>query len=119
VPFRSDVNMTHEKESFIFARLYRKLCYKLFLESDDLQAPEQCRMKQRRMVHNAVLIQTWAALAGILSIGSIPILVLLITTPHFVLGYLIFCATGGTFMYLMNAYVRRINKREEASEANF
>jgi archaellum biogenesis protein FlaJ (TadC family) len=113
------MTMTHEKYFPLFCRLYRKLYYKLFLESDGPQAPEQYRAKPRRIIHNAVLIQTWAALAGILSIGSIPIVILLITAPHFVIGYLVFCAVAGTFMCIMNEYVRRVNKREENLEANF
>ena len=93
---------------------YRWLHYVLMEETSDPHAPNA---KPRKMLHNAHLIQAWAAMAGILSIGSIPLIIFLIQVPFFVVGYLCFCAVAGTAELVGHAWVKRLNERDYAKTA--
>ena len=83
--------------------------YILFEEMDDPHAPKS---KHKKIIHNAHLIQAWAALIGILSVGLIPLYVWLITVPGFVIAYLVWCAVMGISNVVLSFYVRRLNERD-------
>lgn len=90
--------------------LFRKwLHYVLFEETDDPHAPNP---KRKKIIHNAHLIQAWAALIGILSVGLIPLYVWLITVPGFVIAYLVWCAVLSIANVVLDVYVRRLNEKD-------
>ena len=90
---------------------YRWLHYVLMEETSDPHAPNT---KPRKMLHNAHVIQAWAAMAGILSFGSIPMIIFLIQVPYFVLAYLCWCAVMGIGELAGYAWVKRMNERDYA-----
>jgi len=88
---------------------WKWLHYVLFEERDD---PHVSNPKRKKIIHNAHLIQAWAALIGILSVGLIPIYVWLITVPGFVIAYLVWCAGMGITNVVSSFYVRHLNERD-------
>ena len=94
--------------SNFFYRLHRILLE----ESDDSQAPAEFRSKPRRQLHNAFLIQSWAALTGIVSIAIIPVIVWLITIPYFVIGYLVWCAVTAVLWLIGWFKVKKLNEQD-------
>ena len=95
------------------SHFFKWVHYVLLEESSDPHAPS---FKHRRQLHNAFLIQVWATLIGIGSIASIPVIVWLITTPYFVISYLIWCAVMAITNVILKVYVKRLNKRDEYRE---
>jgi len=88
--------------------LLKKLKFWLFEERDDVYAENP---KRRRELHNAFLIQAWAALTGIVVMAIIPLVVWLITVQGFVIIYLIFSAIAGIIYLTVSLYIKRLNKR--------
>jgi fatty acid desaturase len=88
---------------------WKWLHYVLFEEIDDPRVPNP---KRRKIIHNAHLIQVWAMLAGIASIGLIPLCVWLITVPGFVIAYIVWCAVMGVANVVLSLYVRRLNEED-------
>ena len=81
----------------------------LFEERND---PHATNPKRKKIIHNAHLIQAWAALIGVLSVGLIPLYIWLITVPGFVIAYLVWCAVMGITNVVLSFYVRRLNERD-------
>jgi hypothetical protein len=77
---------------------------------DDPRAPNP---KRKKIIHNAHLIQAWAVLAGVVSIGLIPLYVWLITVPGFVIAYLVWCAVVGIANVVLSVYMRRLNEKDD------
>ena len=92
------------------SHLTRRLKFWLFEERDDIYAENP---KRRRQLHNAYLIQAWAALTGIIVMAIIPLVVWLITVQSFVVIYLISTAIAGISYLSIRWYVRRLNKQYE------
>lgn len=88
---------------------WKWLHYVLFEEMDDPHAPNP---KHKKIIHNAHLIQAWAVLAVIVSVGLIPLYVWLITVPGFVIAYLVWCAVVGIANVVLSVYVRRLNEKD-------
>jgi hypothetical protein len=90
--------------------LLRRLKFWLFEERDYIYTENP---KRRRQLHNAYLIQAWAALTGITVVAIIPLVVWLIALPNFVIVYLILSAIAGIFYLTISLYVRHLNKLHE------
>ena len=85
----------------------------LFEESEDPMAPNACRSKRRRIIHNAYLIQTLAVLAGVGSIAIVPFVVILMTVPYFIVAYIVWALCTGTAWLIIRYYVIWLNRRNE------
>lgn len=90
--------------------LIKRLKFWLFEEREDIYAENP---KRRRQLHDAYLIQAWAALTGIAVVAMIPLVVWLIALQSFVIGYLIFSAIAGIIYLAISWYVRHLNKQHE------
>lgn len=88
---------------------FRWIHYVLYEECDDPHAPTG---KSRKQLHNAHLIQLWAAMAGIGSMGACPFILFLLTLPYFVPCYLVFCAVAGFSMLLGQRLAKHANEQE-------
>ena len=88
----------------------KRLKFWLFEEKDYVYAENP---KHRRHLHNAHLIQAWAAFTGVIVMAIIPLVVWLITLQDFVIGYLIFSMIA-CFLYLtISLYIKHLNKQYE------
>lgn len=94
----------------ILSRFIGRLKFWLFEEREDKYAANP---KRRRQLHNAYLIQAWAALTGIIVVAIIPLVVWLITLQSFVVVYLILSAVAAILYASTSLYVRRLNKQYE------
>jgi hypothetical protein len=65
----------------------------------------------RRLLHNAFLIQVWAATVGIVAILLCPLAMWLIQIPYFVLGYLVSAFVVGIGWGLARAWVVHLEKK--------
>jgi len=91
-------------------RFYKWIHYKLFIESDDPNAPDGIKSK-RRVVNNTFIIQLVAVSTIVIGLLlSIFILVYLATIPYFVLGYFILATAAGVVYLILT---RREKKREK------
>ena len=93
-------------------RVLKRLKFWLFEGRDDIYVENP---KRRRQLHNAYLIQAWAALTGIIVILIVPLFVWLISLQGFVIGYIIFSVVAFIFYVTISLYVRRLNKQFEIS----
>ena len=96
--------------SNLLLRVVRKVKFWLLEERDDIYAENP---KRRRQLHNAYLIQAFAALTGIGVIAIIPLVFWFITFKGFVIVYLISSATAGILYLSINLYIKHLNERYE------
>jgi hypothetical protein len=89
--------------------LFKWLRYVLF---EEIEVPNFPGSKRKKILHNAHLIQVWAVLTGIVSIGLIPICIWLFTVPGFVIAYLAWCAVMGLSNLVLRSYVRHLNEED-------
>ncbi len=90
------------------------LHYVLFEERDDPYVPNP---KRKKIIHNAHLIQAWAALTGLVSFGLIPpLFAWLIAVPGFVMVYLAWCVIMGAANLALKVYVHKLNEEEYLKE---
>jgi hypothetical protein len=75
----------------LFSALKRRVHQILFEESDHPFAPVRGK---RRILHNALLIQGWAAMIGIFAILLAPIMVWFLSVPYLIPGYVCFACVG-------------------------
>jgi hypothetical protein len=94
----------------LLSRSIGRLKFWLFEEREDKYAENP---KHRRQLHNAYLIQAWAALTGIIVVAIIPLVVWLITLQSFVIVYLIFSAIAAVLYASISLHIRRLNKQYE------
>lgn len=92
---------------------FRWAHFVLYEECDDPRAPN---VKVRKQLHNAHLIQMWAAMAGIVTVGSIPFIMFFLTLPYFIPCYLGFCGVAGFGSLLGHQLAKRANEREFSKE---
>ena len=97
----------------IFQRALRKLKFWLLEETEDAHMPNA---KRRKQLHNATLIQSWAALTGITVMAIVPLVIWLITIQGFVLAYVILSVVALVLYVTISLHVRRLNKRAETGE---
>jgi|CryGeyStandDraft_7_1057128.scaffolds.fasta_scaffold160465_1 hypothetical protein len=91
--------------------LFSKIRKMLFEETEDPMAPDGCRTKRRRIIHNAYIIQALAVIAGIGSLSVVPLVVIMITIPYFVLAYIVWAFCTGIIWLIIRQYVIRLNNR--------
>jgi dipeptide/tripeptide permease len=94
----------------LFLRFFERLKFWLFEEREDKYAENP---KRRKQLHNAYLIQAWAALTGIVVIAIVPLVVWLITLQDFVIVYLILSAIAAILYVSISLYIRRLNRQFE------
>ena len=90
-------------------KVYRWLHYVLYEETDDSRiAGKQLRAK--RVLHNALLMQVWAACSIIVGLPLAVVIVCeIFTIPYALLAYMIVCTALSLFFY----YGRRHEKMKE------
>jgi hypothetical protein len=105
------VHLLAKKTSF-FSCFYRWIHRVLLEASDDPRAPADKHSRSKRQLHNAFLIQLLAALTGIMVILLVPLAMFLITTPHFVISYLITCVVISVTWGIAQLKVNQMNERD-------
>lgn len=93
----------------VLSKIHRRIHYVLYEECDDARYKNS---KNRRMLHNAHLIQLSATMAGLGAWLSIPVAMWLISIPYFVIGYTVFFSVAGTFLTVGKYLEKRVSDKE-------
>lgn len=100
------------KKPSLFSRFHRWIHRVLLEASDDPRAPADKHSRSKKQLHNAFLIQLWAALIGIMTVLLVPVILLLITIPYFVISYTVTCVVVAVAWSIARLKVKQMNERD-------